>query len=99
MSRVAGRSAELHQPRRAAARDRAVRERPQADPPADFDGYVAEHDIPEEKWPEAFARWIAERTGGPVPRFEKVAPGHEQILEDQEQRDLDSLPSALDRED
>lgn len=37
--------------------------------------------------------------GGPPVRFEKVEPGDEQILEDQEQRDLDSLPSALDRED
>jgi hypothetical protein len=66
---------------------------------ADFDRYIAEHGIPEEECPEAFARWIAERTGGPAARFEKVEPGHEQILEDQEQRDLDSLPSALDRED
>jgi hypothetical protein len=29
----------------------------------DFDRYVAEHGIPEEGWPAAFARWIAERTG------------------------------------
>jgi len=29
-----------------------------------FDRYVAEHNIPEGEWPEAFARWIAERTGG-----------------------------------
>jgi hypothetical protein len=48
------------------------------------------------EWPEAFARWIAERTGGPVPRFEKAAPGDEQILEDRAQRELDGLPSALD---
>jgi hypothetical protein len=54
---------------------------------ADFDRYIAEHNIPEEEWPEAFARWIAEHTGGPVPRFEKVEPGDEQILEDREQRD------------
>ena len=40
---------------------------------ADFDRYVAENNIPEEEWPEAFARWIAEQTGRPVPRFEKVA--------------------------
>lgn len=45
--------------------------------------------------PEAAARWLSERKGEPV-RFEKVEPGDEQILE---QRDLDSLPSALDRED
>ena len=45
--------------------------------PADFDRYVAEHNIPEEQWPEAFARWIAEQTGGPVRRFEKVEPGDE----------------------
>jgi hypothetical protein len=42
--------------------------------PADFDRYVAEHGIPEEERPEALARWIAERTGGPVPRFERVRP-------------------------
>ena len=41
------------------------------------------------------SRWIAERTGGAVPRFEKVAPGDEQILEDQKQRDLDAVPSFL----
>jgi hypothetical protein len=35
--------------------------------------------------------------GGPVPRFEKVEPGDEQILEDREQRELDALPSGLDR--
>ena len=40
--------------------------------PADFDCYTAEHQIPEENRREAFARWIAERTRGPVPRFEKV---------------------------
>ena len=49
----------------------------------------------EEEWPEAFARWIAERTGGPVPRFEKVEPGDEQILRDREQHDLDGVPSFL----
>ena len=65
--------------------------------PADFDRYVAEHSIPEEGLPEAYARWIAERTGGPVPRFEKVEAGQEQILEEWEQRELDALPSALDR--
>jgi hypothetical protein len=39
---------------------------------ADFDRYVEEHGIPEEHYPAAFALWIAEKTGGPVPRFEKV---------------------------
>jgi hypothetical protein len=34
---------------------------------ADFDRYVEEHGIPEEDWPAAFALWIAEVTGGPVP--------------------------------
>ena len=38
----------------------------------DFHRYVDEHGIPEENWPAAFALWLAERTGGPVPRFEKV---------------------------
>ena len=61
----------------------------------DFDRYIAEHDIPEEEWPGAFGRWIAERTGGPAPRFEKVAPGDEQILADREQRELDAVPSFL----
>jgi hypothetical protein len=46
----------------------------------DFDRYLDEHNIPEDEWPEAFARWIAERTDGPVPCFEKVEPGDEQIL-------------------
>jgi hypothetical protein len=39
---------------------------------ADFDRYIAEHGIPEEDYPAAFALWIAERTSGPAPRFEKV---------------------------
>jgi hypothetical protein len=38
----------------------------------DFDRYVEENGISEEDYPAAFAQWIAERTGGPVPRFEKV---------------------------
>jgi len=38
----------------------------------DFDRYVEEHGIPEQDYSEAFALWIAEVTGGPVPRFEKV---------------------------
>jgi hypothetical protein len=42
--------------------------------------------------PEAIARWLSERAGRPI-RIEKVEPGHEQILEDQEQRDLDAVPS------
>ena len=33
---------------------------------ADFDRYVEEHGIPEEDYPAAFARWIAEITGGPA---------------------------------
>jgi hypothetical protein len=37
----------------------------------DSDRYVDAHGIPEENYPAAFALWIAERTGGPVPRFEK----------------------------
>jgi hypothetical protein len=39
---------------------------------ADFDRYVEEHGIPREDYPAAFAHWIAEVTGGPVPRFDKV---------------------------
>jgi hypothetical protein len=39
---------------------------------ADFDRYVEEHGIPEDDYPAAFALWIAEKTGGPVPKFEKV---------------------------
>jgi hypothetical protein len=46
---------------------------------------------------EAVARWLSERTGRPV-RWEKVEPGDEQILEDREQRELDAVPSAHDRE-
>jgi hypothetical protein len=38
----------------------------------DFDRYVEEHGIAEEDWPAAFALWIGEVTGRPVPRFEKV---------------------------
>ena len=41
---------------------------------ADFDRYVEEHGIPEDDYPAAFARWIAEKTGGSVPTFEKVEP-------------------------
>jgi hypothetical protein len=39
---------------------------------ADFDRYCEEHGISEKDYPAEFAQWIAERTGGPVPRFEKV---------------------------
>ena len=60
-----------------------------------FDRYVAEHNIPEEEYPEALTRWLGEQMGGPPIRFEKVAPGQEQILEDGEQRDLDAVPSFL----
>jgi hypothetical protein len=35
-------------------------------------GFIVEHGIPEEDHPAAFALWIAEITGGLVPRFEKV---------------------------
>jgi hypothetical protein len=38
----------------------------------DFDRYVDEHGIPGDHYPAAFALWVAEVTGGPVPRFEKV---------------------------
>jgi hypothetical protein len=51
---------------------------------ADFDRYVAEHGIPEEDYSAAFALWIAEATGGPVPRFEKVereAPADGVVIE------------------
>jgi hypothetical protein len=38
----------------------------------DVDRCIEEHGISEEDSPAAFAQWIAEKTGGPVPRFEKV---------------------------
>jgi hypothetical protein len=38
----------------------------------DFDRYVDERGIAEEHYPAAFALWLAEVTGGPVPPFEKV---------------------------
>jgi hypothetical protein len=50
----------------------------------DFDRYVEEHGIPEQDYPAAFALLIAERTGGPVPRFEKVereAPADGVVIE------------------
>ena len=46
---------------------------------------------------EAVARWLSERKGEPV-RFERVEDGAEEVLEDREQRELDGVPSALDRE-
>ena len=61
----------------------------------DFERNVAKRGISDEERPEAFARWLAEQTGGPVPRFEKVRPGDEQILPDREQRDLDAVASFL----
>ena len=42
----------------------------------DLDRYVAERNIPEDEWPEAFARWIAEHTGGPVPGVSLRAAGN-----------------------
>ena len=39
-----------------------------------FDRYVEERGIPEDDVPAAFALWIAERTGGPVPKVERVEP-------------------------
>jgi hypothetical protein len=36
--------------------------------------------------------------GRPGARFEKVEPGDEQILPPHEQRELDALPSGLDRD-
>jgi hypothetical protein len=55
----------------------------------DFDRYCADDNVQADDCGEAFARWIAERTGSPAPRFEKVEPGDEQILPEREQRDLD----------
>jgi hypothetical protein len=51
---------------------------------ADFNRYIEEHGILEEDDPAAFALWIAEVTGGPVPRFEKVereAPADGVVIE------------------
>jgi hypothetical protein len=50
-----------------------------------------------EERPEEIARWLAKQAGRPI-RFEKVKPGDEQILPPREQRELDALPSGLDRE-
>jgi hypothetical protein len=38
----------------------------------DFDRYIEEQGIPPEHYPAAFALWIAEQTGSPVPRSEKL---------------------------
>jgi hypothetical protein len=46
---------------------------------------------------EEIARWLGEQEGEPV-RFEEVEPGDEQILPPREQRELEALPSGLDRE-
>jgi hypothetical protein len=46
--------------------------------------------------PESLALWLSERAGRPI-RWEKVEPGDEQILPPREQRELDALPSGLDR--
>jgi hypothetical protein len=61
----------------------------------DFDRYVDEHGIPRRTGRLRSRSGSPEPTGGPVPRFEKVEPGDEQILEDREQRDLDAVPSVL----
>jgi hypothetical protein len=50
--------------------DPGVSDEPRVDL-TDFDRYIEERGIAEEDWPAAFALWIAEVTGGPVPRFEK----------------------------
>jgi hypothetical protein len=41
----------------------------------------------------AIADWLEEQAGEPI-RFEKVAPGEEQVLEGREQ-EVDALPSRL----
>jgi hypothetical protein len=38
----------------------------------DFDRYCEEHDVRPGEYGAAFAQWIAEATGRPAPRFEKV---------------------------
>ena len=45
---------------------------------------------------DTIARWLEEQTGALV-NFEKVEPGDEQVLPEREQREIDSLPSRLDR--
>src|SRR5688500_5033341 len=46
---------------------------------------------------EAFARWLKQQNEGRPVRYEKVEPGDEQILPPREQRELDALPSGLER--
>jgi hypothetical protein len=50
----------------------------------------------DEQRAEAIAHWLGEQKGEPV-RFEKVEPGDEQIPPERDQRELDALPSVLDR--
>ena len=52
----------------------------------------------DEERAEEIARWLGVRSGRPSIRFERVEPGDEQILPPREQRELDALPSRLDRE-
>jgi hypothetical protein len=40
----------------------------------DFDRYCQEHNVQPGQHGAAFAQWLAETTGAPVPRFEKVEP-------------------------
>jgi hypothetical protein len=49
--------------------------------------------------PDTVARRLAEQMDGRPVRFEKVEPGDEQILPPREQRELDGVRSALDRDD
>ena len=49
--------------------------------------------------PDTVARRPAEQRDGRPVRFEKVEPGDEQILPPREQRELDVVRSALDRDD
>jgi hypothetical protein len=46
----------------------------------DFDRYVDEYGIPEEDHPAAFALWIAEITGGPVPRSRRSSGRSRRIV-------------------
>jgi hypothetical protein len=45
----------------------------------------------------AFAHWLQEQNKGRPIRWEKVDPRDEQILPPREQRELDALPSGLNR--
>ena len=42
----------------------------------DFDRYCADNNVQPDDYGEAFTRWIAERTGGPVPGFSLRAAGN-----------------------